>query len=228
MQEVLSQSLNLGVTYVVDKTGHKEFTRYMHALGLGTKTGIDVPNEVTGDLSPLKEGNAPAVNYAAAAFGQGVSVSPIEMIRALSALANGGTLPHPHVVSAIRYQTGVTRTLHATSGPQVYKPETATTVTNMLVKVFDTALLKGVLKQEHHAIAAKTGTAQISKPGGGYYSDRYLHSFFGYFPAHEPRFIVFLFTIEPHGQEFASATLARPFLDITQYLINYYDIPPDR
>lgn len=228
MQEILSQSLNLGVTYVVDKTGYPTFTDYMRRLGFDRKTGIDVPNEVVGDLSPLREGGAPAVNYAAASFGQGVSVSPIEMTRALATLANGGVLPQPHVVSAVRYQSGITRKIDIPAGVQVYKPETTMQVTNMLIKVFDTALLQGSLKQDRYAIAAKTGTAQISKPGGGYYSDRYLHSFFGYFPAHEPRFIVFLFAIEPHGQEYASATLARPFLKIAQYLINYYDIAPDR
>ncbi len=228
MQEILNQSLNLGVTFVVDRMGHPAFTNYMRALGLGEKTGIDVPNEVVGDLSPLKDGNGPAVNYAAASFGQGVSVSPIEMTRALASLANGGVIPTPHVVSAVRYQSGITRAIDVADGTQVYKPETATTVTNMLIQVYDSALLKGALKQERHAIAAKTGTAQIPKPGGGYYTDRYLHSFFGYFPAHDPKFIVFLFAIEPHGQEYASATLAHPFLDIAQYLINYYDIPPDR
>ena len=99
----------------------------------------------------------------------------------------------------------------------------------MLVKVFDKALLGGILKQEHYSIAAKTGTAQIAIPGGGgYYEDRFLHSFFGYFPAHDPKFIVFLVAVEPHGAEFASATLARPFLDIAKYLINYYNVPPDR
>ena len=99
----------------------------------------------------------------------------------------------------------------------------------MLVTVFDDALLHGDLKQAHYSIAAKTGTAQIAIPGGGgYYADRFLHSFFGYFPAHDPKYIVFLFAVEPHGAEFASATLARPFLDIAKFLINYYDIPPDR
>ncbi len=229
MQEVLSQSLNLGATFVVEKTGQEAFTKFMRDLGFGQKSGIDLPNEVSGDISPLKDGKAPLINFAAASYGQGISVSPIAMTRALSVLANGGKLPNPHVVSGIRYATGITRSVQASSSAQILKPETVSAVTAMLVNVFDKELLKGELKQERYSIAAKTGTAQIPIPGqGGYYADRYLHSFFGYFPAHEPQFIVFLFTIEPHGQEYASATLARPFLDIAQYLINYYDVPPDR
>ncbi|MDO8561658.1 MAG: penicillin-binding transpeptidase domain-containing protein, partial [bacterium] len=107
--------------------------------------------------------------------------------------------------------------------------ETAETMSTMLTIVFDKALLGGTLKQEHYSIAAKTGTAQIAIPGGGgYYTDRWLHSFFGYFPSHDPKFIVFLYAVEPQKEIYASHTLARPFLDIAKFLINYYDIPPDR
>lgn len=229
MQEVLNQSLNVGASFIADQTGYETFTKYMRLFGFGEKTGIDLPNEVTGDLSPLGSGHEADINYDTAAYGQGISVSPIAMVRALSALANGGVLPHPHVVTAIKYDSGIIRTIDVPEGVPVIKPHTASTVTSMLVKVFDKELLHGELKQERYSIAAKTGTAQIPKPGGGYYpAGTYLHSFFGYFPAHDPRFIVFLFTIEPHGQQYASATLARPFMTITQYLINYYNIPPDR
>jgi cell division protein FtsI/penicillin-binding protein 2 len=229
MQEILSQSLNVGVSYVATKTGYPVFTRYMRLFGFGDMTGVDLPNEVAGDIRQLGVGNGPAVNYDAASFGQGISVSPIEMIRALSVLANQGKLPSPHIVKAIKYDSGITRTIPIMDGPQVIQPATADTVTSMLTKVFDTALLKGKLKQERYSFAAKTGTAQIPMPGGGYYpAGTYLHSFFGYFPAHDPEFIVFLFAWKPQGQEYASATLAQPFMDIAQYLINYYNVPPDR
>ena len=99
----------------------------------------------------------------------------------------------------------------------------------MLVKVVDDALLGGEISDPYHTIAAKTGTAQIARTDGpGYYDDRYLHSFFGYFPAHDPRFLVVLFTSDPKGVNFASQTLIPPFTDVARFLISYYDFPPDR
>ncbi len=228
MQQVLSESLNLGATFVEERTGSATFTRYMKNLGLDTKTDIDLPNEVSGDLSPLGEGTGPEVNFAAASFGQGVSVSPIAMTRALAALANGGMLPNPRIVSHVKFSSGIVREVEEKERLQVFKPETAEEVTRMLTEVFDEALLDGRLRQERHSIAAKTGTAQLVGPSGEYYTDRYLHSFFGYFPAHDARFIVFIVAVDPRGATFASATLAEPFLDIAKFLINYYSIPPDR
>jgi len=228
MQEVLSQSLNLGATFVAERTGAAEFTKYLKAFGFESKTGIDLPNEISGDLKQLGDGNGPEVNYAAASFGQGISVTPIEMTRALAALAAGGKLPNPHLVKSVKFSSGITRDISEKDGVQVISPESASAVTSMLTQVFDKALLDGKYKQEHYSIAAKTGTAQLVGPGGEYYADRYLHSFFGYFPAHDAKFIVFLFAVEPNGATFASATLAQPFLDMTKFLINYYSIPPDR
>ena len=205
----------------------EKFSEYMHAYGMGEETGVDLPNEVAGNIRAIEKGVD--VDYASASFGQGIAVTPIEMTRALAVLANQGMLPEPHVVTAIRYGSGIVRNITPPAQKRVLKPETVETMANMLTEVFDKALLNGELKQERYSISAKTGTAQISIPGGGgYYGDRYLHSFFGYFPSHDPRFIVFLYAVEPQKEIYASHTLARPFLDITKFLINYYNIPPDR
>jgi cell division protein FtsI/penicillin-binding protein 2 len=80
-----------------------------------------------------------------------------------------------------------------------------------------------------YSIATKTGTAQVAKEnGGGYYEDQHMHSFFGYFPAYDPKFVVFLFIRNPKGVNFASQTLIPPFVNITKFLLNYYDVAPDR
>jgi cell division protein FtsI/penicillin-binding protein 2 len=111
---------------------------------------------------------------------------------------------------------------------RVLKEKTAGEVTTMLVKAFDNGLLGGKYKIKQYSIAAKTGTAQIPDDKGGY-SEKNLHSFFGYFPAHNARFLVLLYMINPgNGAKFASDTLPVPFVNITKFLLNYYEVPPDR
>lgn len=226
MQTVLNESLNLGAAYVAGKLGNKLFTQYLLNFGLGQKSGIDLPNEAHGLTDNL---NSPRqIEHATASYGQGIAISPIVMTRALSALANGGVLVTPHVTKEIDYLDGHKDVTPITQGLQVIKKSTADKITQMLVNVVDQALLNGTVKLSNYSIAAKTGTAQMANPQGGYYSDRYLHSFFGYFPAYNPRFLVFMYTVYPKGVEYASHTLTAPFIDITKFLINYYQIPPDR
>ncbi|KKP81140.1 MAG: Peptidoglycan glycosyltransferase, partial [Parcubacteria group bacterium GW2011_GWB1_35_5] len=102
-------------------------------------------------------------------------------------------------------------------------------ISRMLTNVVDTTLRGGNAKIPGYSVAAKTGTAQMTNEGeAGYVEGKYLHSFFGYFPSYEPKFLVFLFHTYPKDVRYASETLTDPFLNITKFLINYYQIPPDR
>lgn len=227
MQEVLNQSLNTGVSYIVKTMGKDRFREYFKALKFGSETGIDLPNETYGLINNL---NSPRdVEYATASFGQGIALTPIATVRALSALGNGGKLITPHIATQIEYEDGTIKDITYPEGNQVWSTETSEEVSRMLTTVVDEALGGGKVKLENYSVAAKTGTAQIADSvNGGYYKDRYLHSFFGYFPAYEPEYLVFLYTVEPKGVQYASETLTTPFMELTKFLINYYNIPPDR
>lgn len=229
VKEVLGQSLNVGAATVALKVGNERFSEYFKSFGLGEKTGIDQPNETKGIIDNLN--STRDIEHATASYGQGIAMSPIETIRALSVIANGGMLIKPHIVNSIEYIDGRTENLLDGESLRVIESDTATDVTKMLVSVVDNSISKAHsdIKMEHYTIAAKTGTAQIADHvNGGYYSDRYLHSFFGYFPAYDPKFIVFIYQVYPKGAQYASETLVDPFTEITKFLISYYDIPPDR
>jgi len=226
MQEVLSQSLNTGVAFVVGEMGNKRFADYMLSFGVGDETGIDLPNESAGLIDNLDSPRD--LEYATASFGQGIAMTPINTVRALSVLANGGNLITPHLAKKIKYTSGLSKT-PTFQDERVLKEESAEEVTRMLVNVVDDALLGGTVKIDNYSVAAKTGTAQIAdEEFGGYYEDKFLHSFFGYFPAYDAQYLVFLYTVEPKEVRYASQTLTHPFMDTVKFLINYYEVPPDR
>lgn len=227
MQTVLNQSLNTGMVFTMSRMDRSKFRDQFTKFGFGEKTGIDLPAEIGGLTGNLKSNRE--VEYANISFGQGIAVTPIGMVRAMSALANGGSLLEPHVVDSIEYVDGLKKDIPVKKIDQVLKPETSAEITRMMVNVFDN-YFGGAKKMDHYSIAGKTGTAQIAdRATGGYYSDRNMHTFVGYFPAYNPQFIVFLLSEYPkNGAQFSSQTLVDPFLNLAKFLINYYNIPPDR
>lgn len=226
IQEILNQSLNTGMVFITKKIPKQVFRDYFKNYGFGQKTGIDLPSDSVGLTTNLKSNRD--IEFANISFGQGIAVSPLSFLRAAAVLANKGKTVTPHVVKKIEYTNGFSKKIeHDQDQVQVLTPETSHEISRMLVEVFDN-YRKGELKFEHYTVAAKTGTAQIAHPKGGYYKDRNLHSFFSYFPAYEPKFIVLLYTVHPKKVKYSSETLIEPFRSLAKYLINYYNIPPDR
>jgi cell division protein FtsI/penicillin-binding protein 2 len=227
MQDVLNQSLNTGMVFVESKLGHTKFRTYMKSYGIGEKTGIDLPNETSGLISNLDSPRN--IEYANASFGQGIALTPIEAARAFSVIANGGKLVTPHLVKEIKYDNGLSKSIDPVITKEgIIKKESADTITQMLIHVFE-SYDGGKHKFTNHSVATKTGTAQVAlESGKGYYTDRHMHSFFGYFPAYDPKFLVFLYINNPKEVKYASQTLIPPFVNITKFIINYYNVPPDR
>ena len=228
IQRVLNDSLNTGAVFAMQKMGKDKFRDYMLGYGFGEKTGIELPQEAKNNISNIMENNRD-IEYATASFGQGIAVTPIAMVAALSSLANGGLVMKPHIVK----EESVKGLRNRVASPQeirrVLKKETAEEITRILVSVVDNALVGGVHKMEHYSVAAKTGTAQLVEKGKRIYAEgEFIHTFFGYAPAFDAKFLTFLFIVKPQGAQYASNTLTEPFMDITKFLLNYYEIPPDR
>ncbi len=225
IEQIIVQSLNVGASWLATQMGQETFREYFTKL-FGQKTGIDLPHEgraLLGNLSKPQQ-----IGYDTAAYGQGIAVTPVQMIRALGAIANGGVMVQPHLVRAIQLNSGIMRTLDWSKTTPVFSAAAARATTEMMTAVVDEKLQDGKAKIPTMSVAAKTGTAQLTDGRGGYASDRFFHSFTGFFPAYHPRFIILLYTNDPQDVTYASDTLGPTFLDLVHFLIDYYSVPPDR
>ena len=154
-------------------------------------------------------------------------MTPIQLAAATAAIANKGVLMKPYVVEKIRDDSGNETMRSPETVRSVISPETAETLTKMLVSVVkngyeDRAGVKGYL------IAGKTGTAQIPRRDGkGYMEDGAIHTFVGYAPAFDPKFLILIQLNEPKGNRFAANTLTPVFHDLAEFILHYYEVPPD-
>jgi cell division protein FtsI/penicillin-binding protein 2 len=226
MQQILSQSLNTGAVFLMERLGKDRFKDYFNKFGLDELTNIDLPNEVEGNLKNLDSNRT--IEFATAAYGQGISVTTVELVRALGSLANGGLLIDPYLVEEVHYANGGIVAKKKSKPQRVIKEESATTVTRMLVEIVDRGLGAGANKIPGYSVAAKTGTAQIANVNEAGYSNEFLHTFIGYGPAYDAQFLMLLYLERPVGARYASETLVRPFMKTMKHLFSYFEVLPDR
>jgi len=224
MTQVLEKSLNTGAIFVENTIGDDNFLNYVINMGFGQKTGIDLPGEINGDITNLYSGRK--INFLTASFGQGIAVTPLQLINAYSAIANGGKLMRPYIVEKIIKGNGE----EVVTNPEVVtipiSEKTSTKLKTMLVNVVDRGFDKARITG--YDVAGKTGTAQIPDGKGGYLENEFIHDFLGFAPAYNPKFVVLVRMDKPQGIKFAADSLSPTFREIASFLLNYYNIPPTR
>ena len=220
----LQHSLNTCMAYLADLVGAETFYEYLDKFGLDDPTGIELAQE---DYYPItKPGDSmwTPISLSTASFGQGLMVTPIQMVTAISALANDGVMMKPHIVREIRYNGEVQKVEPEAVG-QPISAETARTVTEMLATSIEIeasdAQVDGI------RIAGKTGTGEISVEGEGYVLNTTNASFVGWGPADDPQFIVYVWVQQPEVNIWGSEVSAPVFSEVVEKVAPYLRVPDD-
>jgi len=221
MTEVLEKSINTGAVFAGRQITHQTFLDYIEKFGFFEPTGIDLQGEVFSINSNLKKGYE--VNFATASFGQGIEITPLQLFRAICAIANGGKLIKPYILE------NPGPNLDEIKGKQIISQKTATQLTAMLVSVIENGFGKSA-KIPGYYIAGKTGTAQIAFSALGIdksgYSEKTIQTFAGFVPAFNPRFLILIKLDNPKTRT-AEYSATPIFRELAKYIIDYYQIPPD-
>ena len=226
MMDVLDESLNTGTIFVARKVGVEQFRKYMKAFGFGSITGIDLDTETSGDVSSLDQKKSD-IYVATGSFGQGITVTPLQLITAYSALANGGKLMKPYIVDTIvKPDRSVIRT-----APKVIRQVISTRTSDLIGSMLVNVVRKGHGKRAGvpgYFVAGKTGTAQVPrKDGRGYDRNATIGSFAGYAPVERPAFVMLVRIDNPRDVQWAESSAAPLFGELAHFLLQYYEVPPD-
>jgi cell division protein FtsI/penicillin-binding protein 2 len=223
MTGCMQHSLNVCLAWVASQLGAKDFYRYLQSFGIGHLTGVDLAGEVTGRLKSPGDSDWYDADLGTNAFGQGVSVTPLQLAAATAAVANDGKIMTPHIVRSI-ISKGYQYDLEPTVMSRPIKPETARTLSTMLetslVGESSDALVPG------YSVAGKTGTAEIPTPFG-YTSSQTNASFVGWGPVDDPQFLVYIWLEKPTISPWGSEVAAPVFSKVVQKLVVLLNIPPD-
>ncbi len=214
MTNVIEHSINTGAIFAENQTGNAIYESYLKKFGLDQKTGIDLPGEVAGSMRGLTP-KAPQIQFDTAAYGQGVSVTPVELVSAIAAIANGGTLMRPYLNAALS-PVPMGRAISASTAAQV---------TAMMVSAVDKAKVANI---DGYSLAGKTGSAYVPDLVHGGYLNELDDSYIGFGPTSDPKFIAFIRLNTLPVTALAAESVVPAFKQLSQYIINYYNIPPDR
>ena len=226
MVNCIEQSINTCMTSISGKIGKKLLYRALQNFGFGRITGIELDDELPGEIPPWKKWSQALL--ATAGFGQGVSVTPLQMVTGMSALANGGRLMRPTIIDRIIHGDGTIEKIQPEIVDQVIKTQTAETISAILVSSVDNGYAKRA-KVPGYRIAGKTGTSQIAGPGGKYETGTgaFITSFAGFAPMEHPKFVALIKIDRPRNVQWGAEVAAPIFKEIATFLFKYYGLPPD-
>lgn len=225
MTNILELSLNTGAIFAMRQAGPQVFKKYVKDFGFGALTGIKLETEVPGNISSLDKSNE--VYFATASYGQGITVTPLQMVAAFNAIANKGKLMKPYIVEEIVNYEGEDEKFKPKEVGQVISEHTANLLSGMLVAVVKNGYGKraGV---DGYYVAGKTGTAQVADPESGkYYEDVTIHSFVGFAPVDNPRFTMIVRLDNPKSAPFAESTATPLFGEIAKFILTYFSVPTE-
>jgi cell division protein FtsI (penicillin-binding protein 3) len=220
VSQILSHSSNVGVITLAIQLQRKRLSEWVRRFGFGTRTGVDYPGETRGIVLPPDEWSGSTIGNVP--IGQGIAVTPLQMVAAYGAIANKGMWIQPHLVERV-------------AGGERTKPETRRVLSESTAAELK-RMLRGVVEEgsgttaqiEGYRVAGKTGTAAKPDPSGGYSTSRYVASFVGFAPASSPRIVVLVTVDEPKGAIWGGTVAAPAFAEIGQFALEYLEVPPDR
>lgn len=225
MTKVLEESINTGVIFVEKLVGNARFSEYFDRFGFGRKTGIELPAELAGNTKNLDDLRRD-IQFFTASFGQGVTMTPLQMISSYQALANGGLLMRPSIIE---------KYVHADGREEIARPSEVRQVVSRETAVLLGGMLENVVKNGHgkraavpgYRVGGKTGTAQVAKKGEKGYDDGLtVGSFVGYAPIGDPKFVVLSKIDNPKDVVWAESSAAPVFGDVMKFLLSYAKIEP--
>ena len=222
MTQVLENSDNVAMVWISEKLGKETEYKYLKDFGFGRKLGIELDTENPGDVLDVKKWSN--TQRATISFGQGITTTPLQLVNAMGAIANGGVLMKPYVVSEVQNSEGKNDVNQPQEVKRVLNTDVANKVKDMMVSV----VVNGHGKNagvEGYKVAGKTGTAQVPAPGGGYYKDRHIGSFVGFAPADDPKFVMLVKLDNPKNVDWAESSAAPTFGEMAAWLLDYFRVP---